>query len=138
MSDWSKINTSEWDEEPLDPELVLICGALNEAGFVTTTSCSGHGYQRPCIWFEHSTDERIESMARFILAAQEHDYPEHTSRIRKQVHIEGYSWSIDVWTWGVDGSTPSDISLKRAEQSLASVAQLINAWHKAETRKLSI
>jgi hypothetical protein len=134
MADWKNFGTPEWDEEPVDPEIIPLCEALNQAGFTTFASCSGHGYQWPCIWFEHSSDERIESMARFVLQYVNHDYPPYSCRIRKQIHhnIGDYSWSIEIQPSGVSGDTPPDISLRRVSDSVDSIVYLIKVWHEIE------
>jgi len=138
MSNWQAVRHDPTYTEPLDPEVIPLCDALNAAGFVTTTSCSGHGYQRPCIWFEHSDDKRIESMARFVLEGLHIDYGPHTVRIRKEIHLDGeYSWSIDINCWDINADTPNlrESWLKSGTKGMGLVAYLIGAWSDLETRE---
>ena len=134
MSNWETVNTAEWDEEPLDPEVFELCDALNRAGFVTYVSCSGHGHTRPCVWFEHSDDKRIEDMARFVLSATNHDFPPYSLRIRKQIYVDAgdYSWSIEIAPSDVYKDTPEDVYLRMAAAAMDAVAQLINDWYRGE------
>jgi hypothetical protein len=77
MADWKVVRNDPDYPEPLDPEIVPLCDALNAAGFVTTSSCSGHGRDWPYVWFEHSTDARIEDLARFVLGTEGEYYRSH-------------------------------------------------------------
>jgi hypothetical protein len=133
MSNWEKTKEELAVSEPLDPEIIPLCDALNAAGFVTTASCSGHGRQRPMVWFEHSTDERIESMARFVLMGLRDDLdPHYSARIRKQVYeIPGdYNWSIEANYWDIWHDTPADAALTKWTKSINKIAELINEWRK--------
>jgi hypothetical protein len=131
MSDWSRLNSEDWGEEPLDPEVFKLCEALNNAGFITFTSCSGHGFQRPMVWFEHSNDERIEEMSRFVIAELENSDFHISVRIRKQIYkdLGDYDWSIEVSHWDIYSDTPHETALKMFEAASDKVAELINSWY---------
>src|SRR5271154_6745255 len=94
--DWQTVRYDPSYDEPLDLEIIPICDALNEAGFVTSQSCSGHGHTWPRVWFEHSDDKRIESMARFILQSEDKSFNSHSTVIRKEICLIGYHWSLEI------------------------------------------
>lgn len=131
MGDWQTVRYDPAYEEPLDEEIIPLCDALNAAGFVTTASCCGHGSAWPQVWFEHSTDERIESMARFVLAREQGDYRPFSSIFRKEVCREGYAWSLQIHLNRVFADTPKETALNEAKQAMDRVAQSIAAWHKS-------
>ena len=132
MSDWQTVrHDPNWDE-PLDPEMIPLCDALNAAGFVTTASCVGHGSNWPMVWFEHGDNKRIESMIRYVLEAEKGDYRSYTSCWRRKFDLDGYSWSIRINCWNVYRDTPDDIAQKEYEDGINNVAQQINCWFEME------
>jgi len=135
MGDWKTVRYDPAYPEPLDPEIIPLCDALNAAGFVTTTSCSGHGSacQWPHVWFEPSDDTRIERMVRFVKATENFDYPPHTTVWQKEILLEGYAWSVEIHLWdGVDRDTPWQEALRKTGEACKRVAQAIEAWHECE------
>src|ERR1039458_7204695 len=86
MADYQTVRHDPTYPEKLDKEIVSLCDALNEAGLVTTTSCCGHGSFHPTVWFEHPGDDsRIESLARYVLAAENHPCAPHITLFYRQV-----------------------------------------------------
>lgn len=134
MTTWEETKKELAETEPLDPEVIRLCDALNAAGFVTEASCSGHGGQRLMVWFEHSTDARIEQMARFVISKLEQPY---SVRIRKQIYGKPgeYNWSIEVNHWDIWAETPQDKALKMWEEGANEVARLISLWTVDEAAK---
>lgn len=132
MGDWATVRYDESWEEKLDPEIIPLCDALNAAGFVTTSSCCGHGYAWPYVWFEHSADTRIESLARFILATEIADFRQDFSLWQKEVRLDGYAWLLEIHLNDVHRDTPTDIGLKSAKRALGRVTALVNEWSEVE------
>src|SRR5665213_4215552 len=93
MADWQTVRFDPSYEEPLDIEIVPLCDALNAAGFVTESSCCGHGHRRPIVWFEHSSDGRIESMAKFVLAHELADFGLFCTTFQKEVRLDPVSYT---------------------------------------------
>jgi hypothetical protein len=128
MADWNTVRFDPDYEEKLDPEITPLCDALNAAGFVTTSSCCGHGHGRPHVWFEHSSDERIESLARYILVTQSPQNPRHTPIFRKEILLNGYAWDLEIHLHKVYQDTPEPAALKEAEFALANITKLVTSW----------
>lgn len=137
MAEWKTVRFDPGYEEKLDPEIIPLCDALNAAGFVTTQSCCGHGQGWPHVWFEHSSDERIERLARFVLQAELGDYRHHFSVFQKEVRLEGYAWCLEIHLNDVYADTPPSDALKQAVRALVIVTDLVNAWAGASPRPLS-
>ena len=97
MSDWQTVRYNPAWEETLDPELIPLLDAMNAAGFVTTSSCSGHGIAWPHIWFAHSTDERIERLARFVKGGENGDYRPYFTMWQKEILREpnACAWCVE-------------------------------------------
>ena len=114
--------------EPLDKEIILLCDALNNAGFVTISSCSGHGHSWAHVWFEHSSDERIEVMVRFVKNLENTDNREYFSMWQKEILEEGYQWNVEIHLNNVYGNTPQEVTLKKAEDACNRTALAINDW----------
>jgi hypothetical protein len=128
MAEWQTVRFDETHEEKLDPEIVPLCDAMNAAGFVTVASCCGHGSDWPRVWFEHSGDERIEGLARFVLAATEGDYRPFAASFQKEILLNGYIWCLELHLNNVYRDTPTEHGLKEAEAALASVTRLIGIF----------
>lgn len=56
--------------EPMDPQIVPLCDALNDAGFTTLSSCCGHRVNWPHVFFS-TTDSCAEALARHLLKVGE-------------------------------------------------------------------
>ena len=128
MADW---NTARFDpayEEKIDPEILPLCDALNAAGFVTTASCCGHGKSWPMVCFEHSTDECIERLARFVMAREGWDYRPFFSMWQKEICPDGYAWCVEIHLNDCYADTPVDVATKRAEFAMSQVTVAIQAW----------
>ena len=128
MADWQTVRFDPAWEEPLDPEIIPLCDALNAAGFVTVSSCWGHGYAWPCVWFEHSSDERIEGLARYIIAGEQGDFRPHFSSIWKEIRLDGYLWMLEVHLNNVYHDTPIEVGQEEARTALLAVTGLVRAW----------
>ena len=141
MADWNTVRHDPTYEEKLDPEIIPLCDALNAAGFVTTSSCCGHGRAWPHVWFEHSSDERIERLARYVKERERGDYRPYFTMWQKEILLRGspedvllhgntgYAWSLEIHLNNVYGDTPQAEGLKQAELALAKVTEAINRWH---------
>jgi hypothetical protein len=135
INKWDLIKQELAETEPLDPEVISLCDALNYAGFTTTASCSGHGGQRPMVWFKHSTDGRIEDMARFVISElynlQGQDgYATYSVRIGKQIYQNpgSYDWSIEINHWGIYSETTTEDAIRMWSEATDRVAELITEW----------
>jgi hypothetical protein len=128
MADWTTVRFDPGYEEKLDPEITPLCDALNAAGFVTTSSCCGHGHSRPHVWFEHSSDKRIESLARYILVTQSPQNPRHTPIFQKEILLNGYAWDLEIHLHNVYHDTSEPVALRGAEFALAQVTKLVVGW----------
>lgn len=114
MADWQTVRFDPSYAEPLDPELIPLLDALNNAGFVTISSCSGHGRDWASIHFAHSTDEQIESLARFVMRSERGDYREYFTVWRKEIllepnelsHRQPYVWRVELHQNEVYATTP--------------------------------
>jgi hypothetical protein len=135
MADWQTVRFDPSYPEPLDPEVIPLCDALNAAGFVTTSSCSGHGTQWAHIYFEPSSDERIERMARAVIATESHAFPAETCLFSKEILPlpEAYLWCLEVIVHNVYSGTPWEEALAMTGAACERVAKAINDWAKAET-----
>jgi hypothetical protein len=125
MADWKTVRYDPNWEEKLDPEIIPLCDALNDAGFVTLSSCIGHGHSRPHVWFEHSTDERIEKLARFVKATEEFDYRPYFTMWQKEILLEGCAWSVEIHVNGIYSNTPRSADLALEVAAVNQVAQVI-------------
>ena len=130
MADWKMVRFDPNYEEKLDPEIIPLCDALNTAGFVTTSSCCGHGQGWPHVWFEHSTDERIEDLARFVLREEQSNFRPYFSMFQKEIRLDGYAWSLVLHLNNVYSDTPESAALKEAESAITSVAALVEQWRR--------
>jgi hypothetical protein len=128
MVEWQRVRFDPEYPEPIEPEIMPLCDALNAAGFATTASCCGHGWDRPRVWFEHSADARIESLARHILAQEQTPNQRYYSVFRKEIHIDGYSWSLEVHLNYVFGTTPIPEAEKEADTALAQITRQVGEW----------
>ena len=133
MADWKTVRYDPAWEEKLDEEIIPLCDALNAAGIVTLQSCCGHGTDRPRVWFEHSTDARIESLARFVKRGEEGDYRAYFTMWQKEIlwmnPLYGpYMWCVEVHLNNVYGSTPPADSLREAVSALACVTRAVDKW----------
>ena len=135
MADWNIVRNDPSYPEPLDPEIIPLCDALNAAGFVTTSSCCGHGRNCPHVWFEHSNEERIIQMARFVIAREQGDFRPYFSMFQKEIRIDGYAWSLEIHLNDVYSSTDPHDALKAAKIAMDAIAKLIDAWCVRESRK---
>lgn len=127
MADWQTVRFDPEYEEPLDPEIIPLCDVPNAAGFVTTSSCAGHG-SWPHVWFEHSTDERIESLARFIIAPERQDCRRFFSLWQKEIRLVGYAWCIELHLNNVYASTPFADMMAEAAYAAEDVARRVREW----------
>ena len=125
MADWKTVRYDPNWEEKLDPEIIPLCDALNAAGFVTISSCIGHGHSWPHVWFEHSTDGRIEKLARLVKAAEAGDYRPYFSMWQKEILPEGYAWSVEIHVNDVYSDTPRSVSRELEISAVNHVAQII-------------
>jgi hypothetical protein len=125
MADWKTVRYDPNWEEKLDPEIIPLCDALNEAGFVTTSSCIGHGVCWPHVWFEHSTDERIEKLARLVKVTELGDYRPYFSMWQKEILTEGYAWSVEIHLNDVYSDTPRAVAREAEISAVNSMARVI-------------
>jgi hypothetical protein len=135
MADWNTVRYDPSYEEKLDPEMIPLCDALNVAGFVTTVSCCGHGRSWPMVCFEHSTDERIERMARFVMGREGWDYRPYFSMWQKEICLDGYLWCLEIHLNNCHATTPVDVAIKQAEFALSRVTQAIQAFPAIEAAR---
>jgi hypothetical protein len=128
MAEWAVVRYDPTYEEPLDPEIIPLCDALNASGFVTTSSCCGHGRGWPYVCFEHSTDERIESLARFVKAQEGGDYRPYFSMWQKEILTTDYAWCVEIHLNNVYAKTPQAEALKEAVSAIAKVAEAVSSF----------
>jgi hypothetical protein len=130
MADWNVVRYDPNYEEKLDDEIIPLCDALNAAGFVTTSSCCGHGRGWPHVYFEHSTDERIENLARFVLKIESElgDYRPDFTIWRKEVLIQGYAWCLEIRLNDVYANTSPVVALEAAKMAMDRVTKAIESW----------
>lgn len=137
MADWQTVRFDPTYVEKLDPEIIPLCDALNAIGIVTTSSCVGHGHSWPHVWFLHSTDERIERLARFVKQTEAGDYRPHLSMWQKEILLPGsgvdtllnngtgYAWCVEIHAHRIFGDTPPDVRVKIEKEALACVTQAV-------------
>ena len=128
MADWNTAKYGSPTGEIIGPEILPLCEALNAAGFVTTSSCCGHGQRWPHVWFEHSTDERIEAMARFVIGQFWADHRPFRPAISKEIFPDGCGWCLEIHLNNVYATTPADVAMKEAELAMSRVTWAIQAW----------
>lgn len=126
--DWETVRYDPTYPEPLDPEIIPLCDALNAAGFRTTSSCCGHGVRNPAIWFEHSADELIEEFARFVISRQQENFLTSYASFKKEVFLQGYEWSLHLQLTNVFGDTSIETCLKNMRIALDETISLVNEW----------
>ena len=128
MANWQTARFDDAYEEKLDEEIVPLCDALNAAGFVTVSSCCGHGGDWPRVWFEHSTDARIGALARFVLATEQSDFAPDFSLFQKEVRLDGYLWCWELHLNNVYRDTPTEVALAAARDALARATRLVGLF----------
>lgn len=126
--DWKTVRFDPTYREPLDQEIIPLCDALNAAGFVTTQSCCGHGRDWPRIWFEHSTDARIESLARFVMLRETGDFRPHFTLFQKEILPVGYHWMLEIHLNEMFASTPQYEGLEMVVEAMKKTTESINKW----------
>lgn len=137
MAEWATVRYDPDYTEKIDEEILPLCDLLNTLGFVTTQSCCGHGTNWPSVWFEHSSDERIESMARFVLKAEEKGGG-HFTVFRKQVFLDYYEWQLEIHMPPVFVDTSQETYLRLSVNAITQVADLIREWGEASSKKRRI
>lgn len=125
MADWKTVRYNPSWEEKLDPEIIPLCDALNAIGLVTTSSCIGHGHSWPHVWFEHSTDERIEKLVRLIKATETGDYRPYFSMWQKEILPVGCAWSVEIHINNVYSDTPRSVVRAAEISAVNCIAQVI-------------
>ena len=132
MADWKTVRFDPDYEEKLDPEMIPLCDALNGAGFVTISSCVGHGHTLgPYVQFEHSSDERIERLARFVKKTEHYNFRPYFTMWEKEILDEGYSWVIRVRLNEIYYNTPSAIRVQKELDALSRVTQAVTDFSKS-------
>jgi hypothetical protein len=138
MADWQIVRFDPSYVEPLDPEIIPLCDALNAAGIITSTSCCGHGYAWPHVWFEAEQDDaRIERMARFVLKSEVGQVV-YFSCFWKEVRLDGYAWILEIHLINVYKDTPIAEGLKEAVLALGRITDAVIAWHALEREDLNV
>jgi hypothetical protein len=135
MADWNTVRHDPYYPESLDPEIIPLCDALNTAGFVTTSSCCGHGRDWPHVWFEHSTDARIEALARFVMLREGGDLRPYFSMWQKDIRPDGYAWSLEIHLNKVYQDTTPEVVAMEAEYALARTTEAIRVYAAGEALK---
>ncbi|HEY5177771.1 MAG TPA: hypothetical protein VII95_19635 [Terriglobales bacterium] len=137
MADWKTVRFDPSYEEKLDAEIIPLCDALNAVGIVTTSSCVGHGHSWPHVCFEHSTDERIERLARFVKGSECGDYRPYLTMWQKEILLPGsgedmllhggtgYAWSMEVHCSEVYFNTSRADREQKENDALARITQAI-------------
>jgi hypothetical protein len=118
----------------LDNEIIPLCDALNEAGFVTTQSCCGHGVDWPRVWFEHSEDDRIERMARFVMGFENGDFRPFFTLFQKEILPAGYLWLLEIHLNDVFRNTPPREFLAKSIIGINQVSEKISIWRRNELK----
>lgn len=141
MADWQTVRFDPTYEEKLDDEIIPLCDALNSAGFITIGSCCGHGRRFSYVYFKHSTDERIERLARFVKATEIGDYRRYFSVWQKEILLlnapdcvlaggSGYDWCVEIHCNNVYDDTPINICLVEMNHALAGVTEAVRRFEK--------
>jgi hypothetical protein len=125
MADWKTVRFDPTYEEKLDEEIIPLCDALNAVGIVTTSSCVGHGHSWPHVWFKHSSDERIERLARFVKSAEAGDYRPYFTMWQKEILDDGYAWSVELHLNDVYHDTPLRVRVEKENEALARITQAV-------------
>ena len=128
MADWQIVRYDPEYSEPLDPEIIPLCDALNAAGFPTTCSCCGHGFSRPFVTFEHTTDELAESLARFVMSRESGDFRAHYTFFQKNITRDGCDWQLNITLTNASADVPQDEALGQAVRAISEVAESVRAW----------
>jgi hypothetical protein len=128
---WKTVRYDPTWKEPLDPEMIPLCDALNAAGFVTTSSCVGHGCTLgPYVLFEHSDDRTIERLARFVKQSEVDDSRPYFTEWQKEILLNGYSWCVQVRVNGIGCSTPAAVREQGEVDALAHVTRAVQEFWK--------
>jgi hypothetical protein len=136
MADWQTVRFDPSYEEKLDPEIVQLCDAFNAAGIITASSCCGHGFMWPHVWFESGqNDAHIEKMARFVLKDEVGDNRRHFSSFSKEVRLDGYAWKLVVHLNNMFIDTPLEEGLKEAVLALDRITLAVIAWQQSASRE---
>lgn len=130
MAEWQTVRFDPNYAEKLDPEIITLCEAFNAAGFVTTSSCCGHGRSWPHVWFEHSSDRRIEKMARFVLrfVLRRAEQSRFAPQFYKDIRLDGCAWMLEIILSNVYRDTPSEVGLREAVFAMGQIEQAIKDW----------
>lgn len=129
MAAWQTVRFDPSYEEPLDPEIVDLCDALNEAGFETTDSCCGHGADWPRVWWSGLVpDQRCEALARFLLDRFSFDYCPFTPWVSKGIEKVGHYWKLEIHLHRVFATTPPMETLREAIAAMWAVANAVREF----------
>jgi len=140
LTSYYKVRDNPDYSEKLDPEIIPLCDALNTVGFATIASCSGVGHHSsswPSVWFEHSDDERIENMARFVMLQTKELFERffvQFSKVLDDVDGDGYHWYLVVHLTKVFGDSPIEVSREETVYAVAQVSQAIAEWARMEEK----
>ncbi len=132
MVDWQIVRHDPRCEEKIDPEILCLCDALNEAGFETIGSCCGHGGSWPSVFMNGKTpDRRYENLARFLLKKSLLN-PEgrgiYSPVMEKQILAEGHNWHIEIILWNMFCDTPHKEGMGMAVEAINHVTEQIRKF----------
>ena len=132
MATWQTVRFDPTYEEPLDPEIIPLCDALQAAGFNTVSSCFGHGLDWPRVWWNSSTpDIRSESLARFLLRRSGGDYKPFTPFVQKEILDVGHRWMLEIHVHDTYCDTPQTKAREMAAMAVMAVTKHVGEWAEA-------
>lgn len=136
MTDWQTVRYDPTHEEKIDPQILCLCDALNEAGFETISSCCGHGAWPSVFMNDKTPDKRYENLARFLLKNSPLS-PEglsiYSPTMEKQILAVGHCWHLKLILWNVYCDTPHKEGMEVAVEAINHVTQQIRKF--AENQK---
>lgn len=128
MAEWQTVRFDPTYSEPLDAEIIPLLDAMNAAGFVTVSSCCGHGGSWPYVHFKDTDTRRIEALARFVMERERGDFRPSFTRWQRELvdpaDVEGgYLWGVEIHLNDMFADTPHDVALG---QAVAAINELAN------------
>jgi len=136
MTNWKTVRFDPTWEEPIDPEILPLCDALNAAGLETIGSCWGHCRDWPYALISGNiADEQAECLQRYLLAHCDECEVNYLPCMRKDIvsigSVEaenGHYWDLEIHASELYCDTPAADVGKAYLRILDHVVSLIRDW----------
>jgi hypothetical protein len=123
-------NTTDPDDERIDPEILPLCDALYSAGFEPISSCCRHGLDNPHVCLSGETpDARFEALYQFVESRRVFDYAPWHLDVQKDLRLDRrHVWYVVVHLWDVYSDTGTAVTLQKAVKAILECAALVREF----------